>query len=251
MYSTDLNDAQWKVIKEIQKDERKRKYSLQIIWNAIFYIVKSGCQWGMLPKDFPNWQIVYYYYAKWAEDGTYDLVVDKLRGKARLKKRQNENPSTGILDSQSTRSANNQSLKRVDGNKKIKGIKRHVVVDKNGWLITVMVCVAHIHDSKAALLLLRRLKENMLGIKILIADGGYRGELIDIAKQCFNYIIQIVLRTDQDKNQFKPLPMRWVIERTFAWYDNDRRLCRNYELLLESSEAMVKLASIRHLLNKF
>ncbi len=141
-------------------------------------------------------------------------------------------------------------MKSVDGNKKVKGRKRHIVVDKNGWLITVMVCVAHIHDCKAAELLMRKLKENICGIKLLIADGGYRGELAEKIKKGFGYILQIVMRSDKEDKTFKPLPMRWVVERTFAWFDNDRRLCRDYEFLAESSEAMVKLAAIKLLLRK-
>jgi putative transposase len=199
----------------------------------------------MLPKDFPKWQLVYYYYSKWSDDGTWDLILDRLRSKARLKKGQNENPTMGIMDSQSVRSANNMVLKGIDGNKKIKGRKRHVVVDRNGWLIAVMVCVANIHDCKAAELLIRVFEESIIGIKLLIADGGYRGELAKKIKSVFGYTLKIIMRTDEKKNGFTPLPIRWVVERIFAWFENDRRLYRDYELLAESSETMVKLAAIK------
>jgi transposase len=116
--------------------------------------------------------------------------------------------------------------------------------------VAVMVTVAHIHDSKAVMLLMRVLKEMLCSIKIIIADGGYRGEIAEQIKKSFGYLIQIVMRSDDKKTGFKPVHKRWVVERTLAWFDNDRRLCRNYEFLLESSENMVKIAAIKLLLNK-
>jgi len=251
MYATNLTDAQWQFTKSsLSNVTRKRKHELRFIIDAILYLVKTGCQWRMLPNEFPKWQLVYYYYSKWSDDGTWDLILDSLRSKARFKKGQNEQPSLGIMDSQSVRSANNMALKSIDGNKKIKGRKRHVVVDKNGWLIAVMVCVAHVHDSKAADLLMRVIRESVVGLRLLIADGGYRGELAERIKKGFGYTLKIIMRSDENKHAFTPLPIRWVVERTFSWFDNDRRLCRDYELLAESSETMIKLAAIRLLLKK-
>ena len=250
-YPTDLSDNQWQFIKKtLQLDERKRKHNLQSIWNAIQYLVKTGCQWRMLPLNFAKWQLVYYYYKKWADLEQFDLLLSKLREHVRVKMGQNAQASLGIMDSQSVRWGNNKALNSYDGNKKVKGIKRHVIVDKNGFLVAVMVTVAHIHDSKAVMLLMRVLKELVCGVKVIIADGGYRGEIAEQVKKKFNYLIQVVMRSDDKKTRFKPTHKRWVIERTFAWFDNDRRLCRNYELLFESSENMVKLASIKLLLNK-
>jgi len=250
-YPTDLSDNQWQFIKKtLQLDERKRKHNLQSIWNAIQYLVKTGCQWRMLPLNFAKWQLVYYYYKKWSDLERFDLLLSKLREHVRVKMGQNAQASLGIMDSQSVRWGNNKALNSYDGNKKVKGIKRHVIVDKNGFLVAVMVTVAHIHDSKAVMLLMRVLKELVCRVKVIIADGGYRGEIAEQVKKKFNYLIQVVMRSDDKKTRFKPTPKRWVIERTFAWFDNDRRLCRNYELLFESSENMVKLASIKLLLNK-
>ena len=134
--------------------------------------------------------------------------------------------------------------------KKKKGIKRHVVVDKNGFLLAVMVSVANIHDSKAALLLMRVLKSLLCNIKVIIADGGYRGEIIEQVKNKFGYIIQVIMHSDRKNAAFEPINKRWIVERTFAWFDNDRRLCRNYELLIDSAEYMTKLSAIKLLLNK-
>lgn len=251
MYSSDLSDAQWQFIKKtLNYTNRKRKHSLRTIWNAILYLTKTGCQWRLLPNDFPKWQIVYYYFRKWVNLEEFDLLLEKIRGKVRFKKGQVSEPSIGVMDSQSVRWGNNRSLNGVDGNKKIKGIKRHVIVDTNGFLIAVMVTVANVHDSQAALLMMRVLKSFWSGIRIILADGGYRGELIDQIKKRFGYLIKISLRKDSSKKVFEPIEKRWVIERTFSWFDNDRRLCRNYELLMETAEEIVKISAIKLLLNK-
>jgi putative transposase len=251
MYPTDLTETQWQFIeKTLDLGNRKRKHSLRLIWNAINYLVKSGCQWRMLPCNFPKWQLVYYYYCKWSYLEHFDLLLSKLTERVRLNKGQNAQASLGIIDSQSVRWGNNRSLNGFDGNKKVKGIKRHIVVDKNGFLLAIMVTVANVHDSKAVLLLMRTLKYFLCPIKVILADGGYRGEIIEQVKTKFGYIIQVVMRSDDKKSVFKPTHKRWVVERTFAWFDNDRRLCRNYELLMESSENMVKLSAIKLLLNK-
>lgn len=150
MYQTDLTETQWQFIKKVLNiQERKRKYDLREIWNAIFYLVKTGCQWRLLPINFPKWQLVYYYYRKWAELDEFELLLSKLRETVRGKMGQNKQPSLGIVDSQSVRWGNNRSLNGVDGNKKVKGIKRHAVVDKNGFLIAIMVTVANVYDGKA------------------------------------------------------------------------------------------------------
>ena len=204
----------------------------------------------MLPINFPKWQLVYYYYSKWSALEVFDLLLSKLTEVVRNRKGQNGQPSLGIIDSQSVRSANNRSLKGFDGNKKVKGIKRHIVVDKNGFLLAVMVSVANLHDSTAALLVMRVLKYNLSQIKVIIADGGYRGEIIQQIKDSFGYIIKVVMRTDKNKGEFKPIHKRWIVERTFSWLENDRRLCRNYELLLQTNEEMTKLSAIKYLLTK-
>jgi len=250
-YSTNITDNQWQFIKKtLELDNRKRKYSLRMIWNAILYLVKTGCQWRMLPGDFPKWQLVYYYYTKWSNAECFDLLLSKLREKVRVKRNQRAEPSLGIMDSQSVRWGNNRSLNGFDGNKKVKGIKRHVVVDKNGFLLAVMVTVANIHDSRAVELLMRTLYYFLTPVKIILADGGYRGEIIEGVKKRFGYLITVVMRNNEKKSEFKPISKRWVIERTFSWFDNDRRLCRNYELVFETSENMVKISAIKNLLNK-
>ncbi len=123
------------------------------------------------------------------------------------------------------------------------------MVFTNGFLIAVMVTVANVHDSKAAYLLAQMLKELCSSVKVILADGGYRGNVIEAVKKSFGYIIQVVVSNYKELG-FRPIHKRWIVERTFSWFDNYRRLCRNYELTFDSAEEMVKIASIRLLLNK-
>jgi putative transposase len=195
MYCTDLEETQWEVIKNILNlQERKRKYDLREIWNAIFYLVKTGCQWRMLPSNFAPWELVYYYYRKLCSLGEFDLLLNNLREKVRVKMGQKAEASLGIMDSQSVRWGNNRSLNGIDGNKRVKGVKCHVVVDKNGFLLAVMVTIACVHDSKAAYLLVRYLRELCCNIKIILADAGYRGEIADKIKMDHTEI-RIILKS--------------------------------------------------------
>ncbi|MDR1055901.1 MAG: IS5 family transposase [Prevotellaceae bacterium] len=176
MYQANLTKTQRQYIKKaLHIQERKRKYDLRGVWNGIFYLVKTGCQWHMLPSDFPKRQLLYYYYRKWSELLDFDLLLNELHEEVRSKRGQNKEPAVGIIDSQSVHWGNNCSLNGIDGNKKVKGIKKHVFVDKNGFLIAVMVTVAHIADCRAAYLLMRTLKALCSGVQVILADGGYRG----------------------------------------------------------------------------
>ena len=250
MYSTDLEETQWQVIKKILNlQERKRKYNLREIWNSIFYLVKTGCQWRMLPSHFAPWELVYYYYRKWSSMGEFDLLLNNLREKVRVKQGQKTEASVGIMDSQSVRWGDNRSLNGIDGNKKVKGIKRHVVVDKNGFLIAVMVTIACVHDGKAAYLLARCLKELCCNIKVILRMPDIGEKWLPKLKKVFGYALEVIVSGNKS-NGFKPIGKRWIVERTFSWFDNYRRLCRNYEFTFDSAEEMVKLAAIRMLLNK-
>jgi putative transposase len=244
IYPTDLTGTQWQYIEKIvMPQRRKRKHSLREVWNAILYLVKTGFQWRMLPKEYPKWELVYCYFRKWCLPEGFDLLLGKLRELVRQKHKQNAAASLGIMDSQTVRWGNHHSLNGVDGNKKVKGIKRHVVVDKNGFLVAVMVAVANVHDSKAAMLLMRVLKELCSTVKTILADGGYRGNLAEDIRLAFGYVLQVVVSGYQ-KQGFRPIKRRWIVERTFAWFDCNRRLCRNYGTTFDAAEEMVKFASI-------
>jgi putative transposase len=250
-YPSDVNESQWQYIEKIiNPEQRKRKYFMKDIFNAVLYVVKGGVQWRMIPKDLVPWESAYYYFRKWKMNGVIDELHDFLVAKVRLKNGKKESPSVGIIDSQSAK-ASNMCVESVgyDGGKKINGRKRHIVVDTLGLILIVVIHAANIHDSIGAKKALQALKDKYLSaIKIIFADGGYLGNLIDWAKISFGFNIQVIKRTEEHK--FKVLPKRWIVERTFAWLSFHRRLSKDYERLDETSVAHIQLAMIRLMLNK-
>lgn len=250
MYSTNVTDSQWELIEPILSNKRKRKHSHRDVLNAIFYLLKTGCQWRMLPHCFPPWESVYYYFSMWKNDGTIETVHDLIREKIRIKAGKDASPSVGLIDSQSIRTTRlGGEARGIDGNKKIKGRKRHIITDTMGLLIAVVVHAANIHDSKAAFDVIATLKFRFKRLIKIIADGGYRGELIDQTQKAFGWILEIVLRTD-DSSKFQVLPKRWIVERTFSWFESYRRLSKDFEFQTNTSEAMIRLAMLRLMLNR-
>jgi putative transposase len=251
-YPSDLTDSQWQVIENLINNGRKRKYGMRTITDALLYITKSGCQWRMLPKNYPPWESVYYYFRKWKSYGIIEEVHDYLVSKVRKKSNKKETPSVGIIDSQSAKAINVcQGGLGYDGGKKIKGRKRHIVVDTLGMVLAVVIHPANIHDSKAAIEVFQALKDKYInGIVKIFADGGYQGEtLSDWAKQKMGWIVEVVKRNETGK--FKVLPKRWIVERTFAWISFQRRMSKDYERYPESSQAFVHLSMVRVMLNRF
>ena len=252
MYSTTLTDAQWQGIKNfIPQNERKRKYDLRDMWDAILYWNKTGCQWRMLPSDFPKWKMVYYYFRKWTDMGLIQDVMHRLTEIVRLMAGKSAQPSLVIIDSQSVKTTSVGGIRGFDGNKKINGRKRHVVVDTMGNVLTAVVHAANLHDNDMAELVVRRFRKSFFKASKIIADGGYRGKLKEVLKRKHKLDVEIIMRNDLLKGGFKVLPKRWIIERTFSWFNGYRRLSKDYELLTENSEAVIHLATIRNHLNKF
>ncbi len=245
-YPTDLADNHWQVIQNILKDTRKRKHELKEIWNALLYIAKSGCQWSMLPTNFPKWQLVYYYFSKWESWGVIEQVHDEIARKSLGKE---TSPSLGLMDSQSIKTSSMPTEKGYDGNKKVNGRKRHKNTDTLGFLMAIVIHDANINDREGAKLLLKNATYKYPRLKKIMVDQGYTGELVEWTMKIFGWVIDVVNKV-VGISGFNVLPKRWIVERTFGWFNFQRRLSKDYELLPCCSEAMIRISMIRIMLNK-
>jgi len=248
-YSTDLTDNQWKIIENLFNNQRKRKFSLRIIVNSLFYISKTGVQWRLLPKDFPSWELVYYYFRKWTGEGLIEEIHDKLRCEVRRKRGKEESPSLGLIDSQSVKTQSMTTAKGYDGNKKINGRKRHIITDTLGLIMAIVIHNADIQDRQGAKEVIKELQFKYPRLKKILADQGYTGELLNWIVQFFDWSIEIVKKV-AGVSGFNVLPKRWIVERTFGWFSFQRRLVRDYEQLVECSQSFVHISMIRIMLNK-
>ena len=246
-YPSNVSDSQWQFIIKYLNHERKRKHNLRDIFNVLFYVIKAGCQWRSLPHDFPDWRIVYYYFRNWYRNGTFHKILKALVRKGRRKQGRSSTPSAAIMDSQSVKSTFVSSRKHTgfDAGKKVKGIKRHIIVDTLGNLLAVVVHPASMADRKGGQLVLSVLRSKWPGIKLIYTDGGYPlpGKCDEPNQELCGYPLQVVKRSDLQKN--KVSPKRWVVERFFAWLDGSRRNAKSYERLPEVSEAMIVLTAIK------
>jgi len=249
-YPTNLSNSQWQIMSKFLDTKRTRKYDLREIVNAILYLVKTGCQWRMLPADFPKWQIVYYYFATWKQNGLLEHIHESLVEKIRKSTSKNEEPTVGIIDAQSVKSTLVSSEdKGFDAGKKVKGIKRHIIVDTLGLILAVVIQSASVQNRDGAESVIDKLVENWKKIIKIFADGGYAGKVVDKVKNKFKIELEIIKRNKV--NTFKVLPKRWIVERTFSWIDTNRRSSKNYERLNQTSVAMVHLSAIRIMLKRF
>jgi putative transposase len=248
VYPSDLTDAEWQWIKDLIPGEtgggRHRDTDMRQVVNGILYLVRSGCSWRMLPKDFPPYTTVHEYYRRWRKDGTVIRIHDALRRQVRTEAGRDPEPSAGVIDSQSAKTTEVGGEHGYDAGKKINGRKRHLLVDTMGLVLMVVVHTANIQDRDGARLLLAKAKGLFPRLQRIWGDGGYAGKLIGWLLETCGWVLEIIKRTDAVKG-FKLLPRRWVVERTFGWLGRYRRLSKDYERIPGSSEAMVYWAMTR------
>lgn len=249
-YTSDLADEAWKIIKPLFVLERKGRgrpieLDMREVLNAILYVVRTGCQWKNLPKDFPNHNSVYYHYRKRCLDGTWRQINITLR-----KLERSEEPTAGVIDTQSVKTTEAGGERGFDAFKRINGRKRHIVVDTIGNLLEVVVHAANIQDYHGAQSMLLKLTETVSSLQKIWADGIYKnGGLVDWVRDTLNIALDVVERPPGQKG-FQVLPRRWVVERTFGWLGRYRRLSKDYERCTKSSEGVIYIASIHTMLRR-
>lgn len=235
-YPTDLTDAQWLIIEPLippaKRGGRSRAVCPREILNAIFYILRGGCSWRLLPHDFPPWQTVYGYFRAWQKAHVWEEINDALREAVRIEAGREAQPSMGLIDSQSVKTTSVAGERGLDPFKSVKGRKRHILVDTMG------------------LLLAKAIAKGFDRLELILADGGYESQaLLDWLAIRIHWVFELVKRPEGQKG-FVVQAQRWVVERTFAWLGRYRRLSKDYEVLPESSEAFIYLAMIHLMLQR-
>jgi len=253
-YPTDLTDEQFALVEPFLP-QRKRMgrppADLREVFNGILYLLRTGCQWRLLPKDFPPWSTVHTWYRRWRKDGTWGRLHEALRQQVRTQAGRDPSPRTSAVDSQSVKTTELGGVKGFDGGKKVKGRKRHIWVDSMGLLLAVFVTGADVTDGRAACTLLQeRWWEELPRLERVDADNSYReGCLQEQVFAAAPFVLNIVSRPKGSKGYVK-LPKRWVVERTLAWLGRSRRLSKDYEFLTVSSEAMLQVSMLHLMLRR-
>jgi putative transposase len=253
-YPSDVTDEQWKLVEPlipVYPGGRPRKTDMRDVVDAIFYLLRTGCQWRYLPKDFPPKSTVWKYFDQWRHNGTLDEIHDALRKKVRSAEKPYQPRTTASVDSQSIDATCGGEQRGRDNHKNVNGRKRHIVVDSMGLLLAVLVTAASIDDAKAAQVLFPRLEgQPVRKVARVFADNKYHNfALYEWVENNAGWQLVIVRRPDGQKG-WVDLPLRWTVERTFAWLLRCRRLTADREKSVRSAEAFVKLAMIHLMLNR-
>jgi putative transposase len=252
-YPSDVTDTQWARLEPLLPPApgggRRRTVHLRAIVDAILYVDKDGCAWRALPHDFPPEGTVRHYFHAWRRAGVWEHILDALSQQVRRQEGRENEPTAAIIDSQSVKGSRTSGLRGYDAGKKVKGTKRHLLVDTLGLLLCVVVHAANIQDRDGAKLVFARAGAKCASVRLVWADGGYAGKLIAWLLQYCGWVLAIVKRNELIKG-WQLLPRRWVVERTISWLNGYRRLSRDYEYWPETSEAFIQIAMIHLLLHR-